>query len=236
MTNDPRRDDAKRTHMNIAIIGAGHIGGNIARRLAAAGHRVTVSFARDEGALNALAAEIGGRASRPGDAVATSEVIVVSVPWAAIPDALAQVGPLNGKVLIDTTNQFGAGPKPAEGQTAAAFNAERMPGARYTKSFNTLTAHFQATAAERPAEQRVVQWVCGDDAEAKRIVSGLIEDAGYTPVDLGGTAECGVMEAPRRPGAVYGEEYRLPDAEAVIEAVKARLEIPPTPSYPAAGS
>jgi 8-hydroxy-5-deazaflavin:NADPH oxidoreductase len=48
----------------------------------------------------------------------------------------------------------------------------------------------------------VVQWLCGDDADAKRIVAGLIEDAGFVPVDLGRTAECAVMEMPRREGAV----------------------------------
>jgi predicted dinucleotide-binding enzyme len=106
-----------------------------------------------------------------------------------------------------------------------------MPGARYTKSFNTLTSGFQAQAAGRSGDERVVQWLCGDDAGAKEVVAGLIEDAGFAPVDLGGTAGCGVMEAPRRPGAVYGEEYRLSDAEAVVEAVRDGRPIPPTPSY-----
>ncbi len=77
----------------------------------------------------------------------------------------------------------------------------------------------------------MVQWVCGDDEEAKKVVMGLIADAGYAPVDLGGNADAAVMEMPRRPGGVYGEEYRLPDAEKVVEAVKAGEEIPPTPTY-----
>jgi predicted dinucleotide-binding enzyme len=106
-----------------------------------------------------------------------------------------------------------------------------MPGARYTKSFNTLTSAFQADAADREGDARVVQWLCGDDPEAKRIVAALIEDAGFAPVDLGGTAECAVMEAPRREGAVYGEEYRVADAAAVVEAVAAGRRIPPAPRY-----
>jgi len=61
-------------------------------------------------------------------------------------------------------------------------------------------------------------FVCGDDAEAKRLVFKLIEDMGYVPVDLGGTETCEVMEAPRREGAVYGEEYRAADAQAVVDA------------------
>ena len=51
------------------------------------------------------------------------------------------------------------------------------------------------------------------------------------PVDLGGTAGCAVMEAPRRPGAVYGEEYHAADAQAVVEAVGAGRPIPPAPQY-----
>jgi hypothetical protein len=54
---------------------------------------------------------------------------------------------------------------------------------------------------------------------------------GYVPVDLGGTETCAVMEAPRRPGAVYGEEYRAADAQPVVDAVRNGTEIPPTPSY-----
>jgi predicted dinucleotide-binding enzyme len=132
-------------------------------------------------------------------------------------------------VVIDTTNQFGAGAKPEAGQTAAAFNAARMPGARYTKCFNTLTSGFQAEVAHR--EPRVVQWIAGDDERAKAIVAGLVRDAGYEPVDVGGSGGCAVMEAPRREGAVYGEEYRPAEARAVVEAVRAGRAIPPTPSY-----
>jgi predicted dinucleotide-binding enzyme len=104
--------------------------------------------------------------------------------------------------VVDTTNQFGSGPMPPAGQTAAQYNAARMPGARYTKSFNTRTAGFQAEAAGRHGAERVVQWICGEDAEAKQVVARLIEHTGFAPVDLGGSAGCAVMEAPRRAGAV----------------------------------
>lgn len=219
--------------MKIGIIGAGRIGGGVARQLARAGHKVMLSFSRNRAALDGLAAQIGPSASRgsPADAVAFGEVVVISVPWNVLPQALEQAGSLDGKIVIDTTNQFGGPPLPAEGQTAAQFNAGRMPGARYTKSFNTLTSAFQAEAAGRQGEERVVQWLCGDDPGAKEVVAGLIEDTGFTPVDLGGTAGCAVMEAPRRPGAVYGEEYRLADAKAVVDAVRAGRPIPATPHY-----
>jgi predicted dinucleotide-binding enzyme len=219
--------------MKIGIIGAGHIGGGIARQLGAAGHEIKLSFSRDQGALEQLASEIGPAASAgpPREAVEFGDVVVISVPWNVLPEALRQAGSLAGKVVIDTTNQFGRLPLPAEGETAAHFNASRMPGARYTKSFNTLTSGFQARAAARQGDERVVQWLCGDDPDAKKIVAGLIEDAGFVPVDLGGTVDCAVLEMPRRDGAVYGEEYRAADAAAVVEAVRAGRPIPPAPAY-----
>lgn len=219
--------------MNIAVIGAGRIGGNCARQAVKGGHRVMLSFSRDPAKLDGLARELGPNASvgDPAHAVRFGEVVILSVPWGAIPEALEQAGDLTGKVVVDTTNQFGSGPMPRNGQTAAAFNAQRMPGARYVKSFNTLTSSFQEQAAKRPGEERVVQWICGDDPQAKSLVARLVEDMGYVPVDLGGTATCAVMEAPRRPGAVYGEEYRAADAQAVVDAVRDGTPIPPTPIY-----
>jgi 8-hydroxy-5-deazaflavin:NADPH oxidoreductase len=218
--------------MRIGIVGAGRIGGNCATQLAKGGHEVKLS-GRDPSKLEQLAAEIGEGASvgTPAEATEFGEVVVFAVPWDGFDDAVASAGDLVGKIVIDTTNQYGSSEMPADGETAASFHAAKVEGALYTKSFNTLTSAFQAEAAFRPEAERVVQWVCGDDAVAKQVVMGLIADAGYAPVDLGTNADATVMEAPRREGAVYGEEYRLPDAEKVVEAVKAGEEIPPTPSY-----
>jgi predicted dinucleotide-binding enzyme len=218
--------------MQIGIVGAGRIGGNCAVQFARGGHEVKLS-SRSPEKLEALAAEIGEAASvgTPAEAGEFGEVVVIAVPWDGFDDAVAATGSLEGKIVIDTTNQYGSSEMPAEGQTAASLHAARVPAARYTKSFNTLTSAFQAEAAFLPEPERAVQWVCGDDVAAKQVVMGLIADAGYAPVDLGRNEDAAVMEAPRRPGAVYGEEYRLPDAEKVVEAVRAGEEIPPTPSY-----
>jgi 8-hydroxy-5-deazaflavin:NADPH oxidoreductase len=218
--------------VRIGIVGAGRIGGNCAVQFAKGGHEVKLS-GRDPVKLEPLAAEIGAAASvgTPAEAAVFGEVVVFAVPWDGFDDAVSSAGSLNGKILIDTTNQYGSSEMPAEGETAATFHAARIGDGVYTKSFNTLTAAFQAEVAFRPEPERVVQWVCGDDVVAKLVVVGLIADAGYAPVDLGRNEDGAVMEAPRRPGAVYGEEYRLPDAEKVVEAVRAGEEIPPTPSY-----
>jgi predicted dinucleotide-binding enzyme len=168
--------------MRIGVIGAGRIGGNAARLLTAAGHEVLLSFSRDPGRLETLAAGIGERA-RAGTAAEASrfgEVVMLSVPWGMIPTVIEQAGSLAERVVIDTTNQYGPGgvqPIP-DGLTAAQFNQRRLPGALVVKAFNTLTAGFQACQAGRPAAERVVLFMCGDHAAAKLTVAGLISDAG----------------------------------------------------------
>jgi 8-hydroxy-5-deazaflavin:NADPH oxidoreductase len=207
--------------MRIGIVGAGRIGANAARLFAKAGHDVVLSFSRDQDKLDALAAELGGRARSPREAVEASEVVLFSVPWRLVADVLEQTGSLEGKIVIDTTNQFGAGGvEDLGGRTAAQVNAARMAGARYTKAFNTLTSSFQAEAAGRTGPDRVVMFLCGDDEEAKAVVAGLIDDAGFTPIDVGGSADAAPMEAPRRPGAVYGEEVHEDEARAFVEGLR----------------
>jgi predicted dinucleotide-binding enzyme len=207
--------------MRIGVIGAGRIGGNAARLFAQAGHDVLVSYSRDPERLQALAAGIGARAGSPREAAEFGEVVMLSVPWRLIDEVLAETGPLEGRIVIDTTNQFGSdGWEDLGGRTAAQVNAERMPGARYTKAFNTLTSGFQEQAAGRTGPDRVVMFLCGDDEEAKRVVAGLIDDAGFTPVDVGGTADAAPMEAPRRPGAVYGEEVHEPEAREFVARLR----------------
>jgi predicted dinucleotide-binding enzyme len=204
---------------NVGVIGAGWIGGNAARLLATAGHPVLLSFARDPGKLERLAGDIGplARVGTPREAVEFGQAVVLSVPWPTIDEALEQAGSLEGKIVIDTTNQFEDGVVELPGGvTAAQFNRQRMPGARLVKAFNTLTSGFQAQASGREGPDRVVMFVCGDDAGAKTVASELIDDAGFTPFDLGGLADAAPMEPPRRPGAVYGEEYHLKEAEAFL--------------------
>ncbi len=216
--------------MRIGIIGSGRIGGNLGRLLADAGHEVLFSFSRDPAKLQALAAAAGAaaRAGSPGEAAAFGEVVVLSVPWALIDDALTAAGSLAGQIVIDTTNQFGPGGlvRLPAGRTAAEVNADRLPGARLVKSFNTLTAGFQAQAARRPPAARVAMFLAGEDGQAKQVVAGLIAEVGFEPVDLGGWAQVAIMEAPRRPGRCTGRSTgRMPP-----DASPRRCE--PTPRRP----
>jgi predicted dinucleotide-binding enzyme len=218
--------------MRIGVIGAGRIGGGAARLLARAGHELLLSFSRDPERLRAQAEEIGATSGTPAEAAAFGDVVILAVPWPAIDDALAQAGSLDGKIVIDTTNPFGTGGwEIPEGRTSTQVNQERMRGAKVVKSFNTLTAGFQQEAAGRTGAERVAMFLAGDDAGAKRVVAGLIDDAGFDPVDAGSAAQSGILEAPRRDGAVYGEEYRLADAQVAVDAARAGRPIPPPPQY-----
>ncbi|HZX05011.1 NADPH-dependent F420 reductase [Kribbella sp.] len=200
--------------MRVGVIGAGRIGGNIARFLTRAGHEVLLSYAHDQDDLARRAAAIGCRAGSVAAAAGFGPVVVLSVPWTGIDAVLSEAGQLPGKIVVDTTNQFARG-EPADlgGRTAAQVNQARMPGARLVKAFNTLTAGFQAEAAGRTGPERVVMFLCGDDPDAKTVVAGLIADSGFAPFDVGGLADAAVMEGPRRAGAVYGEEFHPADAE-----------------------
>jgi 8-hydroxy-5-deazaflavin:NADPH oxidoreductase len=207
--------------MRIGIIGAGRIGGNAARLFAQAGHEIVVSFSRDPARLQALADDIAGRVGSPRQAVEFGEVVMLAVPWTLVDDVLAEAGPIDGRIVIDTTNQFGPGGwEDLGGRTAAQVNAARMPGARYTKAFNTLPSGFQAEAAGRTGPDRVVMFLCGDDESTKQVVAALIEDAGFTPIDVGGTADAAPMEPPRRPGAFYGEEVHEDEARAFVARLR----------------
>ena len=154
--------------MRIAVLGGGRVGGALAATWRAAGHDVAVST-RDTVAQVA----------------ADAEVVLLAVPAAAGPEVLAAAGPLEGKVLVDATNNLSGGP---DGATLAAL----APGARVVKAFNTVFATFMHdTPPERPASLVL----CGDDAEARETVSGLVRAAGFDPVDAGGAERTADVEA-----------------------------------------
>jgi len=151
------------------------------------------------------------------------DVVLFSVPWVRIDEVLSEIGDgLDGKVVIDTTNQFGPDGLVdlPEGKTGAQVNKERLTGAKYVKAFNTLTAGFQGSAAGRSGGERAAMFFAGDDDEAKETVKKLIREIGFAQVEVGGTADAAVMEAPRREGAVYGEEFSKDEALEFLEGRK----------------
>ena len=175
--------------MRIGILGAGNVGGALAREWKGKGHEVMfgVPDARSERTQKALAA-LGGavRAGTNADAAAFGEILALTVPWPAARQAIESSGNLDGKVLMDCTNPLAAdlkglavGPNTSAGEQVAAW----APGARVVKAFNTIGAGNlgHAEFGGVPADG----FYCGDDAAAKSIVKGLIADTGLNPVDVG---------------------------------------------------
>jgi 8-hydroxy-5-deazaflavin:NADPH oxidoreductase len=207
--------------MKIGIVGAGRIGGNLAGQWSRRGHDVIISFKRDQAELVALADMVGARPGSIGDAAAHGDVIVVSVPWGSLDDVATDVT-VGDKVLVDTTNPYAAGGFVGApgGGSAAEYNAGRFSTTRLVKSFNTYTSGFQTEVGDGRHAEPVAMFLGGEDASAREVGATLVRDAGFEPVALESWSTVPLLEAPRRPGSVYGEEYR-PDAARRIAAAAA---------------
>jgi predicted dinucleotide-binding enzyme len=182
---------------------------------------------RHPGSLEALASGApGATTGSPQDAVAFADAVIFAVPWSAIDDAVAQLGSLEGKVVVDTTNQYGGRGVETlpDGLTAAEVNAGRMPGARFAKAFNTLTAGFQRDVAEGRVEREIAMFFATEDEAAAAAASELIRGCGFVPVRLGGWEQVRLMEAPHRDGAVYGEAYAPEDARRIAQVAAQDLD------------
>ena len=207
--------------MRVGIVGSGRIGGNVGIQLARSGHEVLFSYSRDAEKLDQLAAEAGGAGTgTPREAVAFGDAVVFAVPWRLIDDVIGEMGSLDGKVVVDTTNQFG--PDGVEqlpgGRSAVEANAGRMPGALLAKAFNTLTSGYQRDVAEGRIDGEVAMFFAAEEERAAAAAAALIEGCGFVPVHIGGWERVPLMEAPRRPGSVYGEAYRPEDARRIAAA------------------
>ncbi|HEY8519564.1 MAG TPA: NAD(P)-binding domain-containing protein [Gammaproteobacteria bacterium] len=176
--------------LKIGIIGTGRIGGALARHWVRAGHEVLMSSRHPE-ELEPLARELGSRA-RAGtvqEAAEFGDVVLVSVPYAAMPQIGNDVGHLlRGKVVLDTSNPVERrdGPMALEAQQKGAgiATAEFLPGARIVRAFNCIPAASLANEANREPE-RIAIPIGGDDQEALRIAERLVRDAGFDPVVVG---------------------------------------------------
>jgi predicted dinucleotide-binding enzyme len=217
-TNSDQRSDP----MKVGIIGTGMIGGTLAKLLAGAGHQVVLANSRGPQTLDSLVAEIGtnAQAATVEDAATAGQVVVVAVPFKAVPDLPADV--LEGKVVIDTTNYY----EQRDGHihdvahdalTSSELTARALPGARVVKAFNTL--YYQRLLDDgRPAgsPDRFAVLLAGDDAQAKAAVAQLIDDIGFDALDTGSLAEGGRRQQPGTP--VYNRPLTKREAETELRA------------------
>jgi predicted dinucleotide-binding enzyme len=180
--------------MKIGIIGTGRIGGALARHWVGAGHEVLMS-SRSPDELRPLAAELGPRArvGTPREAAAFGDVVLVSVPYAAMPQIGADyAAELAGKIVIDTSNPVerrdGAMALDAQRKGAGVATAEFLRDTRVVRAFNCIPAASLAGQANRQPARLAIP-IGGDDEEALEVAQRLVSDAGFDPVVVGSLAE-----------------------------------------------
>jgi 8-hydroxy-5-deazaflavin:NADPH oxidoreductase len=188
--------------MNIGIVGSGNIGATAARLFAEAGHDVAVSNSRGPETLEGLVAAIGprARASTVEEAADFGEVVLVAIPFFAYETLPTDL--LAGKIVVDAMNYYPGrdGEMDLDGLGSSELLARHLPDARVVKAFNTM--YYETLGAggrpDAPPAERLVLFVAGDDAEAKAVVLELIEEIGFTAVDVG-TLEDGRKQQPGSP-------------------------------------
>jgi len=182
----------------ISIIGAGNVGGNLGRSFSKAGFAVRFGV-RPGTDTKALLEECGKQASAsdPAEAAAWGDVVFMAVPGSVALDvARSLADKLAGKIVVDCNNPlvWKEGPvwsPPAEGSLAAAI-AQAAPNARVVKGFNTFGAEHHANPKLTGKSAEV--YLAADDAEAKKTVSEVAKEAGFTPIDAGPMRNATVLE------------------------------------------
>ncbi len=206
--------------MNIGIIGAGHIGGTLTRRLSALGHKVFVANSRGPETLRELAAETGAKAVSIKEAARSGEVVVVTIPMknlSSLPRDLFK-GVNDHVVVVDTCNYY---PQQRDGRIDEIENG--MPESRYVeqqighpviKAFNNIYAqHLMDLGQPAGSPRRIALPLAGDDKDAKAIVLRLVDELGFDGVDAGGLDESW-RQQPGTP--VYAQDF---DAAGVRRAL-----------------
>ena len=176
--------------MTIGIIGAGHIGQAVAKRLSSVGIEALISNSRGPESLSSLVRELGPgiKAATRQDA-ATADIVFLAVPWTSHAAVVSDLPPWNGRIVIDAMNAASMGPEgfaalDLGGSPSSAVVAEHLRGARVVKAFNTLTAAVLASDPQQSGGRRVM-FMSGADRDAKATVARLIEQLGFAPIDLG---------------------------------------------------
>ncbi|MBM7044802.1 NADPH-dependent F420 reductase [Rhizobium lusitanum] len=191
--------------MSISIIGAGAIGSAIARKFARNGIEVSIANSRGPETLQALVSELGPNAKAVTlKEAAQADIVFLAVNWDRIEGALKNLGPWDGRILVDANNAVEVPsyqPIDLGGRASSQAVAEWAPGARVVKAFNHLVAPVLEADPKVDGGRRVL-FVAGEDADAKKAVSDLIVKVGYVSIDLGGLEQSRLVQFPGGPLAI----------------------------------
>ena len=206
--------------MNIGIIGAGNIGGNLTRRFSGLGHKVFVANSRGPESLAGLAAETGATPVSVHEAARRGDVVIVTIPEMNIPTLPRDLfaGVPDTVVVVDTGNYY---PQQRDGRIAGIEDGltesrwvSQQLGRPVVKAFNNIYAkHLLKSGKPAGTPNRIALPVAGDDDRAKSVVLNLIEELGFDGVDAGGLDDSW-RQQPGTP--VYAADF---DAEGVRRAL-----------------
>jgi 8-hydroxy-5-deazaflavin:NADPH oxidoreductase len=159
--------------MNIGIVGAGNLGTGLAKRLVAKGHRLMLSFSRDFDKLKETAKTIGASGGRPAETAEFGDVLVLTVPYVVVGDALQQIGRVQaGKVLWDCTNPLKPDLSGLLVGTDTSGGEEIAKLAPWAKVVKAIPPFAEVLHSENVSFQgrKLGVFVCGDDADANEFV------------------------------------------------------------------
>jgi len=213
-------------HMRIGFIGAGELGGTLARYLARLGHQVSIANSRGPESLTALAAEIGATPVSVVDAV-KAEIVVISIPTKAVADLPRELfANVSSRVVIDTGNYHpelrdGRIDAIDQGMLDSQWVAQQI-GRPVVKAFNNIFAKsLLEKGVPRGTTGRIALSVFGDSLDAKAAVLRLVDDLGFDPVD-GGDLDNSWRQQPGTPAYCRDLEATAL-RRALTEAARSRI-------------
>lgn len=214
--------------MKIGIIGAGMIGGTLARRLVKLGHDVLIANSRGPETIRELAADVGAIAVTVPEAAHHGEIVIVTIPQRAVADLPKDLfaGVPADVVVIDTGNYYpsrdGSIPAIDEGQPECAWVAGQL-GRPVVKAFNNI--YFQSLldkGTPKGTTARIALPVAGDSPDARAKVLRLVDELGFDPVDAGSIGESW-RQQPGTP--CYANDLEAPRLKEALAAAD-RSDIP----------
>ncbi len=222
--------------MRIGIIGAGHIGGTLARRFSALGHEVSIANSRGPATLEVLAQETGATPVTVEAAARAGDVVIVTIPVKNIPTLPRDLfkGVSDRVVVVDTGNYY---PQERDGRIEGIENGSTESrwvsdqlGRPVVKAFNNIYArHLLERGRPKGAPGRIALPVAGDDKRAKDGVIRLLDELGFDGVDAG-SLDDSWRQQPGTP--VYGTDFDAGGVRRGLAEAKAER----TPAFRASGS
>jgi len=196
--------------MQIGTIGAGALAQAFAKRVLKAGFNVKLSNNRGPESLREIVNQLGrGATAVPKEEAAACEMVLLAVPWDNLTETLAGLPEWKNQILIDGVNPFhgkSGSFSPAEvgNLSTSQFVAALAPGARVVKAFNhMLVPNLEADPVVNGA--RRVAFISADDDSAKKRVRSLLQECGYSVVELGNLRDGGLIQ--QAGGPLAGRDF-----------------------------